>query len=68
MTTIILNLHYVKFKQKFEQPTFEVEWAHAASSRHKAEVEEAMALWCVEKKWKPENLKEKKLTVSKILN
>ena len=27
-----------------------------------------MALWCVEKKWKPENLKEKKLTVSKILN
>ena len=27
-----------------------------------------MALWCVEKKCKPENLKEKKLTVAKILN
>ena len=27
-----------------------------------------MALWCVEKKWKPENLNEKKLKVQKILN
>ena len=50
-------------KNNSKQPLVDVEWVHAASSRHKAEVEEAMALWCVEKKWKPENLKEKKLTV-----
>jgi len=31
-------------KNNSKQPNFEVEWAHAASSRHKAEVEEAMAL------------------------